>query len=189
MISLRVNETEIDVVRGSALDQDTDGIVNAASTAMRGGGGIDGAIHAAAGPDLLAELIAVAPNGAGTAQPVVTHGHNLKQKWIIHVAGPIWNGGVSDERELLGQAYRLSLEAASRKCMRSLSLCSLSTGVYRFPLDLAAPIAITSVLRYLHDHPESPLCRIVFALYGAQEYEVFAAAATHPEWRPEVDFL
>src|SRR5687768_4892739 len=102
---MKVRSTEISVVRGSVVDQDVDVIVNAANTVMRGGGGVDGAIHAAAGPALLAELERVAPKGAETGTAVLTHGHRLKQRYVIHTPGPVWRGGAAGEPALLASCY------------------------------------------------------------------------------------
>src|SRR6185436_20843772 len=102
---MRVGGTNIEVVRGSVVDQDVEAIVNAANTAMRGGGGVDGAIHRAAGRELLAELERVAPNGAETGSVVLTPGFKLKQKWIIHTPGPVWKGGTGGEPEALASCY------------------------------------------------------------------------------------
>src|ERR1700691_1505715 len=108
---MRINDTEIEVVRGSVTDQDVDAIVNAANTSMRGGGGIDGRIHRSAGTGMMDELIKGAPHGAKTGQVVVTGGHNLKQHFVFHTPGPVWRGGGSGEPELLASCYRGCLEA------------------------------------------------------------------------------
>jgi O-acetyl-ADP-ribose deacetylase (regulator of RNase III) len=162
----------VEVVRGSVVDQDVEAIVNAANTMMRGGGGVDGAIHRAAGRELLEELKRVAPDGAETGSVVLTPGFKLKQKWIIHTPGPIWRGGTQGEPELLASCYSSSLALAEAKQMKSIAFCSISTGVYGFPIDLAAPIAIGVAF----DHRAVSLERIVFAMYGEHEYEVFLAA-------------
>lgn len=171
---MQVHHTTITVVRGSVLEQDVDAIVNAANTAMRGGGGVDGAIHRAAGPGLLQELFRVAPNGAPTGTVVVTHGHNLKQPWILHTPGPVWRGGTHGEPELLASCYRACLDAAHEKGLRSVAFCSISTGVYGYPLEQAAPIALGTVRDWLQAHPDTTLERIVFAMFGEREYEVFS---------------
>src|SRR5580658_2462724 len=101
-----IHQTTLSVVHGSVTEQNVDAIVNAANTTMRGGGGIDGRIHAAAGPDLLEELRRVAPDGAPTGTAVITAGHRLKQKHVIHTPGPVWHGGKSHERQDLASCYR-----------------------------------------------------------------------------------
>ena len=136
---MQINNTTIEVVRGSVIDQDVDAIVNAANTQMRGGGGVDGAIHRAAGKGLLAELDQVVPDRAPTGTAVITGGHNLKQKHVIHTPGPVWNGGNNGEATELASSYRSCLELADQHHLSSLAFCSISTGVYGYPLDQAAP--------------------------------------------------
>lgn len=162
----------IEVVRGSLLDQDVDAIVNAANSMMRGGGGLDGAIHQAAGPGLLDELMEVAPHGCRTGDVVVTSGHLTKFKFIIHTPGPIWRGGISNEDALLAACYRNSVFAAQKLGIHTLGFASISTGVYHFPLDRAAPIALRSVAETV-----TTLDRVVFALFSEREYQAFQRAA------------
>jgi O-acetyl-ADP-ribose deacetylase (regulator of RNase III) len=171
---VRVRDTTIEVVRGSVVDQDVEVIVNAANTAMRGGGGVDGAIHRAAGPGLLEELERVAPNGAATGSVVLTRGHRLAQPWIIHTPGRVWHGGSHNEAGLLSSCYSAALELARERGLRSIAFCSISTGVYGFPIELAAPIAIGVAIDHANnnDLPD----RIVFAMFGAQELRVFSDA-------------
>lgn len=173
---MQINRTTIEVVRGSVTDQDVDAIVNAANTSMRGGGGIDGRIHRAAGPSMMEELIRIAPHGAKTGTVVVTGGHNLKQRFVFHTPGPVWNGGAKGEPELLASCYRSCVDEADRRGLPSIAFCSISTGIYGYPIDRAASIAIETVKDFLQAHPETPLRRVVFAMYGADEYEVFAKA-------------
>ncbi len=173
---MQINHTTIEVVRGSVIDQGVDAIVNAANTAMRGGGGVDGAIHRAAGKALMAELIEVAPHGAKTGTAVITGGHHLKQKHVLHTPGPVWNGGHRGEADLLASCYRSCLEVADKHHLTSLAFCSISTGVYRFPLHQAAPIAVRTVVDSLRAHPDTPLTRIIFAMYQENEYDAFTQA-------------
>lgn len=184
---MRIGHTEITVVRGSVLDQDVDAIVNAANTAMRGGGGVDGAIHRAAGPGLLEELIRVAPHGAPTGTAVLTRGHNLKQPYIIHTPGPVWRGGHHGEPDLLASCYRSCLETAERQGLQSLAFCSISTGVYGYPLEQAAPLALGVVRDYLRAHPNTSIRRVVFAMFGEKEYEVFSQALAKMEGEQPAD--
>jgi O-acetyl-ADP-ribose deacetylase (regulator of RNase III) len=177
MTTMKVNNTTITVVRGSLLDQDVQAIVNAANEAMRGGGGIDGLIHARAGRGLLEELKQVAPHGAKTGTAVLTHGHNLKQPYIIHTPGPVWHRGRAKEaEELLRSCYRSCLEVAESKQLESIGFCSISTGIYGYPIHEAAPLAVETVIQYLREHPTTSLRRVVFAMYGADEYDAFKAA-------------
>jgi O-acetyl-ADP-ribose deacetylase (regulator of RNase III) len=173
---MQINETTLEVVRGSVIDQDTDAIVNAANTGMRGGGGVDGAIHDAAGPGLVNELMRVAPHGAKTGTAVVTRGHNLMQKYIIHTPGPVWNGGQNGEEELLESCYRSCMERAGELRIASIAFCSISTGIYRFPLERAAEIAVRAVVEYLESHPETALRKVVFAMFKDTEYDAFSEA-------------
>ena len=170
------HSTTIEIVRGGVVDQDVDAIVNAANTAMRGGGGIDGVIHRAAGRALMAELEKAAPNGAKTGAAVITGGHNLKQPHIIHTPGPVWKGGGAKEAEKLAMCYRSCLEKAAEKGLKSIAFCSISTGIYGYPLDKAASVALGTVSEYLDSHPDTLLERVVFAMYQAPEYQAFTKA-------------
>jgi len=170
------HNTTIEIVRGSVVDQDVDAIVNAANTAMRGGGGIDGVIHRAAGRGLLAELEKVAPNGAKTGAAVITGGHNLTQPYIVHTPGPVWKGGGAKEAEKLAMCYRSCLERAEEKGLKSIAFCSISTSIYGYPLDKAAPVALNTVRAYLDGHPDTSLERVVFAMYQAPEFQAFQKA-------------
>jgi len=165
--------TAIEIVCGSVVDQDVDAIVNAANTAMQGGGGIDGVIHKAAGKGLMAELRKVAPNGAKTGAAVITSGHNLKQPYIIHTPGPVWKGGGAKEAEKLASCYRSCLEKAEGKGLKSIAFCSISIGVYAYPLPMAAPVALRAVMEYLDAHPDTSLERVVFAMFQAPEFQAF----------------
>lgn len=173
---MQIHNTRVEVIRGSVLDQDVDAIVNAANTAMRGGGGVDGAIHRAAGQKLMQELIRVAPHGAKTGTAVITHGHALKQPYVIHTPGPVWHGGADSEPEQLASSYHSCLELADSRHLRSIAFCSISTGIYRFPLDQAAEIGLTTVCEFLREHLATSLNKIVFAMYQEAEYAAFAAA-------------
>ena len=174
---MQINQTQLEVVRGSVLEQETEAIVNAANKGMRGGGALDGAIHRAAGPHLLEELIEVAPDGARTAEVVVTRAHDLPQNWVFHVAGPVWR---PDREELcedeLAAAYYNCLAEADVRGLESLALPSLSTGVYAFPLQRAAPIAVATAAYFLKNHPQTSLTRVVFAMFGGAEHHEFRRA-------------
>lgn len=170
------HNTTIEIVSGSVLEQDVDAVVNAANTAMRGGSGIDGVIHKAAGRGLLAELEKVAPNGAKTGAAVLTKGHSLSQPYVIHTAGPVWKGGGAKEAEKLAMCYRSCLEKADAKGLTSIAFCSISTGIYGYPLAQAAPLALSTVTEYLNAHPETALTRVVFALFQKPELLAFQKA-------------
>jgi O-acetyl-ADP-ribose deacetylase (regulator of RNase III) len=171
-----VGQGTLEIVRGSVLDQNVDVIVNAANERMRGGGGIDGAIHRAAGSRLLEELRRVAPQGCPIGGVVVTQGHELKQKHIVHTPGPIWRGGHQNEGALLASAYSKCLEAAATLSASSIGLPSLSTGSHGYPIEFAAPIALDQARRFLQDNLGRSLRRIVFAMFGQAEYLAFVGA-------------
>ena len=170
---MQTYNTTIEIVKGSVLDQDVDVVVNAANTALRGGGGIDGAIHRAAGRQLMAELIRVAPNGTKTGSAVLTKGFGLSQPYILHTPGPVWKGGNANEAVKLAACYRSCLEKAEEKGLTSIALCSISTGIYAYPLDQAASIALQTLTEYLDAHPETTLERVIFAMYQEPEYRAF----------------
>ena len=138
---------KINVVQGDITRAQVDAIVNAANTTLMGGGGVDGAIHRAAGPDLY--LACRKFNGCPTGEARITSGFNLPARYIIHTPGPIWHGGDGNERQLLTNSYRNSLRLAEEHGCRSVAFPSISTGVYAFPLELAAPIALTTIRDFL----------------------------------------
>ncbi len=138
---------KINVVQGDITRAQVDAIVNAANTTLMGGGGVDGAIHRAAGPGLY--LACRKFNGCPTGEARITSGFNLPARYIIHTPGPIWHGGDGNERQLLANSYRNSLRLAEEHGCRSVAFPSISTGVYAFPLELAAPIALTTIRDFL----------------------------------------
>jgi O-acetyl-ADP-ribose deacetylase (regulator of RNase III) len=148
-----------------------DAIVNAANEALRGGGGVDGAIHRAAGPDLLKACIAV--GGCPTGEARITQGYRLPAKHVIHTVGPIWDGGDFDEDALLASCYRASIRLAHERALTRIAFPAISTGIYGFPPERAAPIAVRTVRAALARAPS--LCRVVFCCFDE-------AAAAH--YRP-----
>lgn len=137
-----------------------DAIVNAANTSLLGGGGVDGAIHRAAGPELLAECRML--HGCKTGQAKITKGYKLPAGYVIHTPGPVWNGGGKREEELLKSCYENCLRLAAEHGCRTVAFPSISTGIYRFPLEKASVIAVTAIRRFLKEHPDMDIQMVCF---------------------------
>ena len=168
-MEIRINGSVIAVVEGDITQEETDAIVNAANSGLRGGGGVDGAIHRAGGPAIMAECRQI--GGCPTGQAVVTRGGNLKARFVIHTVGPVYRDGSKGEAGLLKSAYLESLKRASEKGLQSIAFPAISTGAYGFPMQEAARIALQTAAAYLQDHPELKLVR--FVLFGKAAYDVF----------------
>jgi O-acetyl-ADP-ribose deacetylase (regulator of RNase III) len=157
------------IVQGDITRQDVDAIANAANESLLGGGGVDGAIHRAAGPELLAECRQL--GGCPTGQAKITQGYNLPAQWVIHTVGPVWRGGQHDEDELLASCYQNSLTLAVEYEIRTLAFPAISTGVYGFPLERATRIAIATVKAALAQ--SSVVDQVRFVCFGDEAYKVY----------------
>ena len=152
----------IEIIEGDITRQDVDAIVNAANNSLLGGGGVDGAIHRAAGPELLEETREI--GGCPTGEARVSKGYRLPAKWVIHTVGPVWSGGNNDEDALLAGCYRSCFREAVKLGIKSIAFPSISTGAYRFPLDRATEIALTEISRLLLNN--DTLTKIMFVCFG-----------------------
>lgn len=178
-VSYAIGSGTLKLIRGDITRDDADAIVNAANSALAGGGGVDGAIHAAAGPKLhpaCQEIIAtIGRLPAGEA--VITPGFDLRAKYIIHTVGPIWRGGTNDEDAKLRSAYTSSIDLAAANGCQSVSFPAISTGVYHFPIDRAARLSLAAMGQGLSD---GKVREIRLYLYGARDFDA---------WRPVADAL
>ena len=163
----------IEVILGDITKIKADAIVNAANSSLLGGGGVDGAIHKAGGPDILEECIAIRnrQGGCKVGEAVITTGGELPAKFVIHTVGPIWNGGKKNEDILLANAYINSLKIASENGVKTLAFPNISTGVYRFPKDRAAVIAVHTVREFLNDFGE--IDKVKFVCFDTENYELY----------------
>lgn len=150
---------KIEIIQGDITKQTVDAIVNAANCSLLGGGGVDGAIHRAAGPELLAECRTL--GGCKTGEAKITKGYKLPARFVIHTPGPVWHGGNNGEADKLRSCYRNCLVLASDNGCKTVDFPSISTGVYHFPLEKASDIAIKTISEYLFEHPEIERVRMV----------------------------
>jgi len=150
---------------------EVDVIVNAANDSLLGGGGVDGAIHHAAGSELLAECRRL--GGCPTGQAKITKGYRLPVKWVIHTVGPVWHGGNRGEDHLLAACYRNSLNLAQQYRVRSIAFPAISCGVYNFPIKRAAHIAVETVYTFLQEHRDTSIEQVIFACFDAKTREVY----------------
>jgi O-acetyl-ADP-ribose deacetylase (regulator of RNase III) len=160
------------VVEGDITKQTVDAIVNAANTTLLGGGGVDGAIHRAAGPELLAECERL--GGCPTGEARITRGYRLSAKWVIHTVGPVWRDGTRGEDTLLANCYRNSLALAATNGVRSIAFPSISTGAYGFPMDRAAEIAVEEIGKFLSANRSVE--KVVLVCFGKQAFDMHKRA-------------
>lgn len=161
----------VSVIEGDITRLAIDAVVNAANSSLLGGGGVDGAIHRAAGPELLAECRTL--GGCPTGQAKITRGYRLPAKWVIHTVGPVWHDGDRGEDELLASCYRNSLALAVAHGIRTIAFPAISTGVYGFPLDRATEIAVREVTRFLE--ADATIEQVIFVCFGRRAFEVYTA--------------
>jgi O-acetyl-ADP-ribose deacetylase len=171
------SKATLDLAMGNITEETTDAIVNAANSSLLGGGGVDGAIHRAAGPSLLAECKKIREQRGPLppGQAVTTSGGNLKARYVIHTVGPVWQGGKVNEPQILESCYCNSLEQANLKACASMSFPSISTGAFGYPVDPAAQIALRAIADLLHEPKSVELVR--FVLFDERTYKAYAAAA------------
>ena len=162
----------IDIRQADITTLAVDAIVNAANSSLLGGGGVDGAIHRAAGPELLAECRTL--GGCPTGEARLTRGYHLPARYVIHTVGPVWHGGTHDEAALLAACYANSLSLAAEHGVRSIAFPSISTGVYGFPIDNACRIAITETRKFLVEHPLPE--QVIFCCFSPADLTVYRAA-------------
>lgn len=162
-------KTRFIIIQDDITRQKVDAIVNAANRSLLGGGGVDGAIHKAAGPDLLTECRQL--KGCQTGEAKITKAYKLPAKWVIHTVGPIWRGGSNREDQFLANCYRNSLALAVSNGIKTIAFPSISTGVYRFPLDRAARIAVSQIDEFLrHNHSIEQIIMVAFDANTYQQY-------------------
>ncbi len=171
----KIGKTKLSLIQGDITLQKTESIVNAANTSLLGGGGVDGAIHRAGGPKILEECkeIRAKQGGCPTGEAVITSGGNMITKHVIHTVGPVWSDGNRNEEQLLRNAYYNSLNLAKKNGIKSVSFPSISTGVYRFPIDKAARIALTTVTEFLQEYN---FVEVRFVLFSERDLQIYEDA-------------
>jgi O-acetyl-ADP-ribose deacetylase len=167
-LSAEIGHARLDIVVADITTLEVHAIVNAANRSLLGGGGVDGAIHRAAGPQLLAECETL--GGCDTGSAKITRGYALKARHVIHAVGPVWSGGGSDEEALLASCYRTALDLAAAHALSSIAYPAISTGIYRFPADLAARVAVGTVASEIAARPRG-IARVVFCCFAPESAE------------------
>jgi O-acetyl-ADP-ribose deacetylase (regulator of RNase III) len=172
-MQVTINGTTLELRQGDVTVQDVQVIVNAANSRLAGGGGVDGAIHRRGGPAIMEETNRRYPDGCPTGSAVISGAGDLAADFVIHAVGPVWSGGKQGEPDLLASAYRRCLELAVQHHCKSVAFPSLSTGAYRYPIDLAAKTALQTVIDFLKEHAQPDLIR--FTLFDEGAYGAFSA--------------
>ncbi len=168
LLAAEIGSTLLQIEVADITTLDVDAIVNAANRALAGGGGVDGAIHRAAGPGLYEECKTL--GGCATGSAKITGGHKLKARYVIHAVGPVWNGGTANEEAMLAGCYRTALDLAAAHGLASLAYPAISAGIYRFPADLAARIAVGTVASEIAAKPRG-IARVVFCCFAPESAE------------------
>ena len=172
-LAAEIGQTSLEILVADITTLDVDAIVNAANRTLLGGGGVDGAIHRAAGPELLEECRTL--GGCNTGSAKITRGCRLKARHVIHAVGPVWAGGGKDEEALLAGCYRTALDLAAANRLKSIAYPAISTGIYRFPADLAARIAVGTVSAEIAAQPRG-MTRVIFCCFAPESAEHHKAA-------------
>jgi O-acetyl-ADP-ribose deacetylase (regulator of RNase III) len=176
MTELKIKQTLLKLVQGDITAQKVDAIVNAANNSLLGGGGVDGAIHRAGGPEILVECRRIRqsrfPDGLPTGQAVSTTGGRLPARRVIHTVGPVWHGGGAGEAALLANCYRNSLQVAMDEGLRTVAFPSISTGIYGYPVAQAAMVALTAIKTFIEANPDrlDEVCMVLFSAYDLESY-------------------
>jgi O-acetyl-ADP-ribose deacetylase (regulator of RNase III) len=173
--SLNMTQARIEILRGDITKLEVDAIVNAANTTLLGGGGVDGAIHCAAGPELLAECRTLGGCEAGEAK--ITRGYHLPARFVIHTVGPIWRGGKHDEARTLSNCYRNSLQLAVENEIRTIAFPAISCGAYGYPIEEAAHIALETTREFLANNDK--IDKVVFVLWGDDIHDAYRKMTEH----------
>jgi O-acetyl-ADP-ribose deacetylase (regulator of RNase III) len=176
-MNITIGSTTLSLVQGDITRQDTEAIVNAANSSLLGGGGVDGAIHRAGGPQILEEckIIRARQGGCPPGEAVITSGGKLKARFVIHTVGPVWYGGSQGEEKTLASAYHNSLSLAAGHGVKSLAFPSISTGAYGFPIEKASRIALRAVSAWVREHP-GKVEEVRFVVFGEADKEVYEGA-------------